>query len=194
MRHELDAAPGVALLYCRFTADLLPIYCGFTAAFFFPLLQVCMQLHGVRYADVTSEAEARGRLRAGAFALLRCCCCLTAALQHLLLLDCCFTAFSRGCVCFAAAALLLLLCCCLTSFAAASAAAFLVLYCCFTAALLLLTIRIRAQRRLIGRKQSRGLGKSAAHKIVGGGEGEGGGGGAATGTPLLALLVQKYKH
>ena len=53
-----------------FTAALLPIYCGFTAAFFSPLLQVCMQLHGVRYADVTSEAEARGRLRAGAALLL----------------------------------------------------------------------------------------------------------------------------
>ena len=71
------------------TAALLPLYCRFTAALLLlpppPLLQVCMQLHGVRYADVTSEAEARGRLRAGAFALLLCCCCFTAALHHLLL-------------------------------------------------------------------------------------------------------------
>jgi hypothetical protein len=91
---------------------------------------------------------------------------------------------------FAAAALLLLLYCCFTSFTAASAAALR----CFTAALLLLTICILAQRRLIGRKQSRGLGKSAAHKIVEGGVGEGGGGWAAAGTQLLALIVQKYKH
>jgi hypothetical protein len=33
LQHALDAAPGVALLYCCFNADLLPIYCRFTAAF-----------------------------------------------------------------------------------------------------------------------------------------------------------------